>query len=176
MMRTPNPASARWQALARQLQPLQARFQALDEREQLLLKLGAAAIGLLLVWLVAVQPAWRTLRQAPARLEQLELQLQDMQGLAQEARELRATPPVAPAQATQALQAASSHLGAGARLSISGDRAMLTLSGVDSAALQAWLGEVRNAARARVISAQLQRGPQGFSGTLVLALSGVPAP
>jgi general secretion pathway protein M len=40
--------------------------------------------------------------------------------------------------------------------------------------LQAWLTEVRSAARARPVEAQLQRGPTGFSGSIVLSL-GSPA-
>jgi general secretion pathway protein M len=165
-------AAARWQDLTR---PLRERYEALAAREQLLLKAGACALALLLVWLLGVQPAWRTVRQAPAQLLTLEQQLQEMQMLAQETRDLRATPAVSASQATEALQAASSHLGASARLSISGDRAMLTITSIDSAALQAWLGEVRNAARARPISAQLQRGPRGYSGTIVLSLTAAAA-
>ena len=95
-----------------------------------------------------------------------------MQSLAAEARELRALPAVPAAEAAQALQAASDHLGPAARLSLSGDRAVLTVTGIGSESLQAWLGEVRSAARARPVEAQLQRGPKGYTGTIVLALSG----
>jgi general secretion pathway protein M len=38
--------------------------------------------------------------------------------------------------------------------------------------LQGWLGEVRSAARARPVEAQLTRGPKGYAGTLVLTLGG----
>lgn len=159
----------RWQALS---SPLLARWNTMGAGEQAGLRMAGWALGLLLAWMLAVQPAWRTLQQTPAQLEAVELQLQEMQTLAAEALELRKAPAVPAAQATQALQAASDHLGGGAKLSISGDRAVLTVTAIGSDALQAWLGEVRSAARARPVEAQLQRGPRGYTGTVVLALSG----
>jgi general secretion pathway protein M len=52
-----------------------------------------------------------------------------------------------------------------------GDRASLTLNGVSPEALRGWLLEARSAARVRPVEAQLARGPQGFTGTLVVSLS-----
>jgi general secretion pathway protein M len=152
------------------LAPWRARWQALDARERRVLHVGAALLGLLLLWTLAVAPAWRTLRQAPAQLAELDTQLQHSRRLAQEARLLREQPAVPPAQALLALKAASEHLGSSGRLSVSGERAVMTLSGVDQQALQTWLGEVRSAARARPVEVNLQRGPQGYAGTIVLAL------
>ncbi len=150
----------------------QTRWQALADREQVALQLVAWILALLMLWLIAIQPGLRTLRQAPAQLEALESQLQEMQALAAESRELRATPPVPIALAAQALQAASEHLGPAAKLSVNGDRAVLSVNGVGAEPLQAWLGEVRSAARARPLEAKLQRSPNGYSGTIVLMLSG----
>ena len=59
----------------------------------------------------AVQPAWRTLRTAPAEADALDAQWQQMQRLAAESKELRAAPPVAPAQSAAALKAATERLG-----------------------------------------------------------------
>lgn len=148
------------------------RWQALGDREQMALQAGAVLLGVLLVWSLLLAPALRTLKAAPAEQERLELQLQLMQGQAQEARLLRATPPVPAAQAQAALTAATEHLGPSARLNLTGDRAVVTLNGISPEALRGWLGEVRAAARARPVEAQLTRGPKGFSGSLVLALGG----
>ena len=164
-----SPTSDRWQALRL---TAQQRWAALQENERRALRVLAALVALLFAWLLLVQPAWRTLRDTPAQLDLVEAQLRDMQAQATEARELRALPPVPAAQAAQALQAASDHLGANAKLNLNGDRAVLTLTGIGPDALQAWLGEARSAARARPVQAQLQRGPQGFTGTIVLALNG----
>jgi general secretion pathway protein M len=147
-----------------------AQWQALGERERLVLATVAALLGLLLAWSLLLAPALRTLKTAPAELEQLELQLQQMQAQAQEARTLRAAPAVPPAQAQAALTASVEHLGPIARINLAGDRAVVTLNGIAPEALQSWLGEVRSAARARPVEAQLTRGPKGYAGTLVLSL------
>lgn len=160
----------RWRELTA---PARGQWQLMAPRERMAAQLGLAALALLLVWLLLLAPAWRTLDQAPVKRTQLEAQLQDMQAMALEARELRALPPVPAAQALAALQAASDHLGGNARLTVTGERATLSLTGVSPEALQAWLAEVRSAARARPIEAQLQRGPKGFNGSIVLVLGGV---
>lgn len=147
-----------------------SQWQALGERERLALGSVGALLGLLLAWSILLAPALRTLKTAPAELEKVELQLQQMQGQAQEARALRAAPAVPPAQAQAALTASVEHLGPAARLNLAGERAVVTLNGITPEALQSWLGEVRSAARARPVEAQLTRGPKGYAGTLVLSL------
>lgn len=160
------------QRLSTALAPLRARWSTFSAREQSALRTAAWALALLAIWWLAVQPAWRTLRQAPAQIDAVERQLQSMQSLAAEAQALKAVPAVAAGQGALALQAASEHLGDGAKLNINGDRAVLTVNGIASEPLLAWLGEVRSAARARPVQAQLQRGPTGYSGTITLALNG----
>jgi general secretion pathway protein M len=148
----------------------QSWWKGLAARERLLLAVGAAVLGLGLVWMLAVQPAWRTLARAPAELDRLDLQLQDMRKLAAEVQQLRGVAPVAPEQAAVALNAATARLGERAKLTLTGERAVLTLTGVGPGALRDWLAEARAGARARPIEANLSRGALGFSGTLVLAL------
>lgn len=162
--------------LAAQLQQAKAQaaahWKALGERERLAVGAIGALLGLLLAWSLLLAPALRTLKTAPTELEKLELQLQQMQAQAQEAQALRAAPPVPPDQAQAALKASVDHLGPAARMNLAGDRAVVTLNGVAPELLQGWLGEVRAAARARPVEAQLTRGPKGYSGTLVLSLGG----
>ena len=134
----------------------------------------AHVLGFFLLWTLAVQPALRTLQRAPAELDRLDLQLQTMQSLATESAELRAAPPVAPDQAAAALQAATERLGERGKLSLQGDRAVLTLNGVATSALQGWMAEARSGARARPVEANLLRGAAGLSGTVVLSLGGAP--
>ena len=163
--------------LAAQLRHARAQalgqWQSLGERERLAVGSIGVLLGLTLAWAVLLAPALRTLRTAPAELESLELQLQQMQAQAQEARTLRAAPTVPPAQAQAALKASVDHLGAAARLTLTGDRAVVALNGISPPALQAFLGEVRSAARARPIEAQLTRGPNGYAGSVVLSLGEV---
>lgn len=164
------------EGLAAQFKQLKAQalvqWQAMGERERLALAVVGVLLSLLLAWAVLLAPALRTLKSAPAELEKLDLQLQQMQAQAQEARALRAAPAVPPAQAQAALTASVEHLGPAARMNLAGDRAVVTLTGVAPEMLQGWLGEVRAAARARPVEAQLTRGPKGYSGSLVLSLGG----
>ena len=60
-------------------EPLQQRLQALraawaqrDARERRLVVLAAWVLGLFVLWSLAVQPAWRSLRDAPARIDGLD--------------------------------------------------------------------------------------------------------
>ena len=132
--------------------------------------LAATALVTLVVWLVFVQPAWRTLRDAPAQLDRLEAQLQQLQRLATESQQLRGAAPVTSAQAGLALKAATDRLGEKGRLTLLGDRATLTLTDVDTNALRGWLSEARSAARVRPVEAQLTRGAGGYNGTIVVTL------
>lgn len=154
------------------LQTLRARWSALAPREQQALGLAGAALALLLLWSVGLQPAWRTWREVPAQREALEAQLLDMQRLATEARDLKAQPPVSAAQSAQALKAATDRLGPKARLVVQADRGTLNLTGVSPEQLRAWLAEVRSGARARPIDLQLNRAEQGLSGQVIVSLPG----
>ncbi len=166
-------AAGRSSAIAA-MAPMRAWWRALSARDRRLLRVALAVAVVGVLWLLAVQPALQTLRSAPAALDNAEAQLQAMQRLAAEAGELRATPPVNAEQAGAALQAATARLGEQARLSLQGDRAVLTLNGVATGQLRDWLAEARSGARARPVEANLMRGAQGFSGTLVLAIGGAP--
>lgn len=143
----------------------------LGARERRLLLIGGGVLGAFILWSLAVAPAWRTLRQAPAQLAAAEVQAQQMQALAAEAASLRAVAPVPMAQAQAALSAATGRLGEAAKLSLQGERAVVTLKGIGSDQLGAWLGEARAGARARVVEASLrQTQPGRYDGSLTLAL------
>jgi general secretion pathway protein M len=141
-------------------------------RERQALALGGVALVAVLVWLIFVQPAWRTVSQAPAHLDRLDHQLQQLQAMSDEVRALRSVSPISAPQAAAALRAATTRLGEQARLSLQGDRASVTFTAVDSDDLRDWLNEVRSAARARPIEASLSRVADGYSGTVVVILGG----
>ena len=166
--------SDRLQPLLGPLAGVRAAWAARSARERRLVAVAALALALLLLWLVAIAPAMRTLRVAPAQLDALDGQLQAMQRLAGEASELRAVPALAPGQAGAALKAAVDRLGDKAKLSLQGDRAVLSLTGVGQQALRECLAEARATARARTVEATLARSPVGYSGSLVLALGAAP--
>ena len=153
---------------------VRAWWRGLAARERRLLAAGAAVLLLTLLWAVVVQPAWHTLQRAPADLELLDTQLQQMRALAAEAQQLRATPPVTPEQAAAVLKGAAERLGSKAKLSLQGERAVLTLTALEPGQLTSWLAEVRSGARARPLEANLTRAGAGYSGSLVLSLEVAP--
>lgn len=169
---SPAQATGRGAALAAGLAPLKARWMGLAPREKRLVLLAGTALLLFLIWFVGVQPALRTLATAPAQRDALDLQWQGMQKLAAESRELRGATPMSPADSLAALQAATARLGAAGKLSVQGERAVLTLSGASTAQLRDWLTEARSGARARPIEASLSRAAQGYTGTLIVAIGG----
>lgn len=143
------------------LTALTARWQTLAPREQRLLGLATWLIGLALLWWVALAPALNTLRSAPARHAVVDRQLQQMQALQTEARQLQATPPARGGD-TQALLRSSltQHLGNTAQLQIVGDRATVTLQATPASGLVLWLAEARSNARTQVLEARLSRTAQ----------------
>jgi len=159
-------------ALMQALAPVRQRWAALSVRDRRLSALAGTVLGLFITWTLAVQPAWRTLQAAPAQRDALDAQWQAMQRLAAEAKELRGAPPVSIEQSSAALQAATERLGNKGRLSVQGERAVLTLQGASTSQLRDWLAEARSGARARPVEARLTRAAQGYSGTVVVALGG----
>jgi general secretion pathway protein M len=151
---------------------LRAWWSGLARRERRLIGAAAVIVAVALSWWVALGPALRTLQRAPAQIDAAEAQLQVMQRLAAEARELRGVTPVPADQAANVLKAATARLGDKGRLSLQGDRAVLTVAGVSSLALRDWLAEARSGARARTIEANLSRGTNGLTGTVVVGIGG----
>lgn len=145
-------------------------WQGLARRERRLISTAAAIVAVALLWWVVLAPPLRTLQRAPTQIDAAEAQLQLMQRLATEARELRGVTPVPADQAGNVLKAATARLGDKARLSVQGDRAVLTVAGVSSVALRDWLAEARSGARARTIEANLSRGSTGLTGTVVVGM------
>ncbi|MDQ6640861.1 MAG: type II secretion system protein M [Pseudomonadota bacterium] len=141
-------------------------------RERQLIVAMTLAVAFLIVWLIAVQPALKTLHDTPAELDRLDMQWQQMQLAALESASLRSASPVPPAQATEALRAATERLSGKGKIALQGDRAVLTFSGVPFEDLRNWLGEVRSAARARPVEAQLLKGASGYSGSISIVLGG----
>lgn len=152
---------------------LRSRWAALAPRERRAATLALVVLGVFLLWLLAIRPAWQATRALPTELQRLDAQWQQMQRLAAEARGLRGAPAVPAGQSAAALRASTDALGDGAKLLVVGDRATLTLTDAAGDELQRWLREAREGARARPIDVKLTRNPQGnFSGSVVVALPG----
>ena len=162
------------EGLTRFRQQTLQRWRAFAPRERRWLIAALVVVAMFLVWSLFVQAAWRTLNEAPVQLDRLESELQRMQRLGAEARELRSAAPVSTAAAGMALQSATSRLGSSGKISLQGERATLILTGASPEALRSWLTEARSAARARPLEAQLVRAPTGYSGTVIVSLGTAP--
>ena len=149
---------------------LQARYAKLDARERQMVVVIGGALAFLLVWLIFVRPAWKTLDDAPALRAQADAQLLQMQAISNEARQLRALPPVPQSVAEQVLKSATDELGGKGKLSVQNDRAILSVTGANGEDLRKWLIQARGGARARPIEATLTRAGDGYNGTLIVAI------
>ena len=149
---------------------LLARYGRLAARERQMVLVVAAAVLLLLVWLILVRPAWNVLEKAPRQREAADLQLLQMQSIATEARQLRALPPVPASVAEQVLKSATDELGGKAKLQVQGDRATLSVTGINGEELRKWLIQARGGARARPVEANLARAGDGYNGTLIVTV------
>jgi general secretion pathway protein M len=139
------------------------------ERRLVLVALALVLGGLL--WVTAIAPALAVLRSAPARLEELDRQLQTMQSLQAQARAWQGRAPVGRDDAMRAIESALQQALPGkAQVSRSGDRVTVTLAGASPQALAQWLGQARIAARVAVQQTRLSRGPAGWDGSIVLQL------
>jgi general secretion pathway protein M len=151
---------------------LRAKWLALAPRERQLIVAMAWLAGLVLLVLVGIRPAWRSLQQTPDQIKQVDTVLDDMRRQADEVRQLRQLPTIPAAQAEAALYAATQRLGSGAQLRVQADRATVTLVKVSGAGLAAWLEEARTSARARPAEANLiQVVPGAYSGSVTLVLA-----
>lgn len=156
---------------------LHARWQTLAPREQTLVSSAIVIVAAALVWGAGVAPALKVLRQAEAQHRSLDAGLQGMQALASEAQALKARPVMSHSEALRALESSVKQgLGAGAQLSVAGERATVTLKNVPAATLAQWLTQARVNARAVPSEARLVRsaapapGGAAWDGTLVLNL------
>ena len=151
------------------LQPLRAAWQLAWQqrslREQLLLSAGAVVLLLATTWSLALAPALRTWQEAPAQQARLDAQTQTMRQLQAQAKSLQKPNPISRAESVQWLEKSLSSLGTGAKISVSGERATLSLEAATPEALSSWLSLARELALALPVQAQLQHGAPQATAT-----------
>jgi general secretion pathway protein M len=154
---------------------LQARWAQLASREKSMLLAALAVVLIAVLWQLLLEPSLKTLRTAPAQAQALDTQLQRMQSLQAQAKALQQQAPLGFEEAVRALNLATKQtLGTSAQVSVSGERANVTLLATSADALAQWLAQVRLNARATPVEARLTRiaTPAGvtWSGVLVMGL------
>ena len=144
----------------------------LAPRERRLALAAATLVMLALLWWLLLRPALGTLRSADAQHRSLDAQLQQMLAWREQALRLQAQPRQNRDDAVRLLEGSiRGGLGAGARMTITGDRVTVAMAAVPPDALAQWLTQARINARAVPGEARLQRNAAGqWDGTLVLNL------
>lgn len=141
-------------------------------RERAFLSIGAGFLGLVLVYLLAVDPMLAAGRKAERALPELRRQDAAMTALAERARELRAQPlPAAAVPDPAALGEQARRAGLALQLAPADDGSVsVKVDQVAAAALFGWLADVQDGSRLFVREADLgASGPGKVSGTLSLA-------
>ncbi len=154
----------------------QTRWAQVSPREQRLVRGALALLALVLVWFVALRPALATLRSVQSQGPQLRAQLQDMLQLQAQAQVLQALPAAQTQDSKSLLEAALATLGATAQMSLTGDRATITLEGSSADALAQWLSQARLNARARPLELHLTQSQGLWKGRIVLQMPSTAAP
>lgn len=128
-----------------------ARWAAMAPRERQLVGGAIALVALALLWWIALAPALKTLRAAPAEHAKLDAQLQQMTTLQAQAKALQAQPRANRDEAMKALEGGvRASLGPAAQIQQQGasDGVNITLRNVPADALAQWLAQARGNARA----------------------------
>ena len=147
----------------------------LSAQEKTGMQVAASLLAMLILWFAIVGPGIQTWRTADAKGQALDAQLQQMQSMQAQAMALQAQPPLAYDDAVRALtQTTQQVLGTSSQLSISGERATVTLQSVTADSLAQWLAQVRLNARTVPAEVHLSRAIDQtaavWSGTLVMSL------
>jgi len=136
-------------------------WQARTEQERRMLTVGAAVVGLALVYGLLIDPALSGRARLRDELPQLRQQAAELKDLARQASELAAQPVVQPPRMTrEALTASMAASGLPTQtLTMTGEYAKLQLKGVQFAALVAWLDTLRREQRIGVQDAVITAQP-----------------
>jgi general secretion pathway protein M len=136
---------------------LMSRWNAFAPRERSLVAAALALILLALLWWGGIAPALAKLRAVREAGPQVQAQLQLMRAQAQEASSLKAQRNLSYDESLRALEASVKTLGAGANLTVSNERASVSLRAVSGDALAQWLAQVRSNARLVPTELKLQK-------------------
>ena len=143
----------------------------LPDRDKALIRVAVILVMVLLLWLLALSPAIRTIRSFDAKHKAQEMQLQRMLNLQSQAQSMQNLPRVSQAAAVTALEASIDQtFGNRAEIVFSGGNATVNVRGVSAEDLAKWLANVRTNARTVAIQARLTRTNAGWNGSFQMVL------
>ncbi len=145
-------------------------WQARAPRERQLIVVMAVAVALLLVWLTLCSRRCASCARRRSSSTSSTCSCSRCSSPPARAGPARASP-VPPEQASKALRAATEQLGTGAKLSVQGDRAVLSFNAIQATPCAA--GSARRARGARPAGGgQLVKAAGGYTGSISLTLAG----
>ena len=151
---------------------LRNRWQALSPREQRSITWLVTFLGVVLFWLIAVNPALNTLHEVEQRRVLLAQQHAQMLALQAQVQALKTRTPLSRDAALRSLQGLTP--GPQIQLTTQGDRVTAQLKAVPASTLASWLSQARQQAHVLPVDAHLTRGQNTnavvWDGSLVLAL------
>lgn len=146
-------------------------WQQLKMSERRLILTAFWGIFLVLLWWLSIAPAFKTIKEAPKQHSALDTQMQNMQALNAEAKNLKNQPKLGLDEAQKALQSSvTQRFGSTSQLNVMGERATLTLKNANPQELALWLAQARVNARALPNEAKLTRNGGSWDGTVMLTL------
>lgn len=148
----------------------------LAARERMMVLIAAWVLGLGLLWMLGIAPAWRILEAAPQRHQELDAQLSRMQSLGAQARAVQAERSgTLPDRATsiRLIEDVARSMGPAGQVSVSGDQVTLRVDRVTPDQLARGLDQLRRVARSTPTGADLQWQGGGWQGTVTLTGPGL---
>lgn len=137
----------------------------LSRRERIATSLAAALVVLTLIFLIGIEPAWRTRVKLGADLPRLRAQAAELDQLAAEAKKLKLHTRTleSPEQTRAALTRFLGEKGlSGAQMREEGERVIVSAKRIDAAAWLAWLKDTTNELPLRVAAARMSKVGTGM--------------
>jgi len=139
-------------------------------REQLAIQWALGFVAVVVLWQIAVAPAWQVWRDSQTQLDMLAQQHTDMLALQQQAKQMQVQTRISTETSTQALQSLCAGLGDKVKCSRQALRMTVDFKGLGPQAVaQAWT-QARSQAQAVVLETHLQRQGELWNGQWVWAL------
>lgn len=162
------------QVLSSKLTLIKQYCQQLKPRDRRIWLVIGVALSMCLLWLIAIAPALNTLRNAPGLHRQIDAQIENMQRISAEAKSLQKQPKLSLDDAQKALHnTVTQRLGGTGQISITGNRALLTLKNATPQSVAEFLTEARINARAIPQEAKITRSNApnpSWDGSMTLTL------
>jgi general secretion pathway protein M len=150
---------------------VKAWWKSLSSRDKRMIRVAAALLVFVLLWLLALQPAIRTIRSFESAQRTQETKLQQMLNLQSQAQSMQNLPLVSQAAAVTALEVSIEQtFGNRAEIIFNGNNATVNVRGISPEDLAKWLNNIRTNARTVAIQARLTRTNIGWNGSFQMVL------